>query len=117
MNKVYIVMLEFYDGLDEYGSGIHSEFGKVFSSKDKALLYCREEAEKLFARKKSSKVYNKHIDSFAISNGDNYYKVSHYIKGYRSGSFINAAFGNLEPNDERYVEGSVTYYIREEEVE
>lgn len=112
MSKVYIVMLEFYDGLDEYGSGIHSEFGKVFSSKDKALSYCREEAEKLFARKKSSKVYDKHVDSFAISNGDNYYKVSHYIRGYISG-----IFGTFEPYDERYVEGSVTYYIREEEVE
>lgn len=112
MNKVYIVILEFYDGLVEEYAGLHSEFGKVFSSKDKALSYCREEAEKLLARKKSSKVYDKHVDSFAISNGDNYYKVSHYVKGYLSG-----ITGTLRLYDESYVEGSVTYYIREEEVE
>lgn len=113
MDKVYIVVIEWYDGFCDYGSGIDSDIDKVFSEEADARYYCMEEAKKEYVIKLER--YKDSIDRFVKleeNEDDGYVSVMVMDKG-----FINASKQFVPYDDGDFEESSTTWKIVEMEVE
>ena len=112
MDKVYIVVIEWYDGLCDYGSGIDSEVDKVFEFRDDALKYMVKEAEKEYERKAMIKNDKERTVIVEENFEEDYISVMDMVNG-----FYNAQKVFVPYKDGSFEESSTTWKIIEMEVE